>query len=58
MASTRDSTQDLSPEPPAPVGVLVGFGGDPLTVGLIFFGIASWPSGWRSSACLLAPRVR
>jgi len=42
MTSTRDdSTRAPSPERPAPVGVLVGFGGDPLTVGLIFFGIAS-----------------
>ena len=42
MTSTRDdSIRDSSPERPAPVGVLVGLGGDPLTVGLIFFGIAS-----------------
>ncbi|MGH3409573.1 MAG: hypothetical protein ACRDRJ_44825, partial [Streptosporangiaceae bacterium] len=46
MTSTRDqSTRDLSREPPAPVGVVVGFGGDPLTVGLIFFGIASLALG-------------
>lgn len=42
MTSTRDDNiRDSSGEPPAPVGVLVGFGGDPLTVGLIFFSIAS-----------------
>jgi len=42
MASARDDgIRDSSTEGPAPVGVLVGLGGDPLTVGLIFFGIAS-----------------
>lgn len=42
MTSARDdSARAPSPERPSPTGVLVGFGGDPLTVGLIFFGIAS-----------------
>lgn len=42
MTSTRDDgIRDSSPGRTAPVGVLVGLGGDPLTVGLIFFGIAS-----------------
>lgn len=42
MTSTRDDgIRDSAPERPAPAGVLVGLGGDPLIVGLIFFAIAA-----------------
>jgi uncharacterized protein len=46
MAGAPDDTaRDPAAERPAPLGVLVGIGGDPLTVGLIFFGIASLALG-------------
>jgi uncharacterized protein len=41
---TTDS-QETQPAPIAPRGVVVGAGGDPLTVGLIFFGIAALALG-------------
>jgi len=42
------------PAPPAPLGVVVGLGGDPLTVGLIFFGIASLAVGMALTGRLVS----
>jgi succinate-acetate transporter protein len=41
MTHTDETPPQQPPGPPPPRGVLVGAGGDPLIVGLIFFGIAS-----------------
>lgn len=41
----RPSVVTTAAVPPRPTGVVLGAGGDPLTVGLIFFGIASLAVG-------------
>lgn len=45
MATQEADIQVVEPEPAGPTGVLVGVGGDPLIVGLIFFAIAALALG-------------
>lgn len=45
MAERTEARHDAPPAPPQPQGVVVGSGGDPLIVGLIFFGIAALALG-------------
>lgn len=44
-APTPSAPASIPPAPAAPRGVLIGIGGDPLVIGLIFFGIASLALG-------------
>lgn len=45
MAVNTETQREAPPAEPQPQGVLVGAGGDPLVVGLIFFGIAALALG-------------